>query len=223
MCWINTCWTWSFRGNCWASWTTWSFVCRCMWRRVCLTSVWGNWNVHDVNETQTDLPWSLEEQGMLHDVNTVSNRIFPKENLFVWRTRNDWCVKSIPAELEASVEIVHNVIADSNWVFFKENMFDCRTRNKWCLELIPAELGTVTETVHEVKADNTRVFFKESIVAWRTENIRCVELIPAGLEASAETEGTVDILGPLEVSASVMEVLRIVSCGRPCTCEPKNR
>ena len=37
---------------------------------------------------------------------------------------------------------------------------------------------------------------------WRTENVRCVELIPAGLEASAETEGTVDILGPLEVSCA---------------------
>ena len=70
--------------------------------------------------------------------------------MFVWRTKNVWCLELIPAEHEAVTETVSDVQVESNRVSFKETMFPWKTRNVRLVKLIPAQPKDIVATVHDV-------------------------------------------------------------------------
>ena len=83
MSWIDTCWTWVFRG------------------KLFITS------------KRTTAEFSL------------------RHTMFIWRTRNVWCLELIPAELESFAEAVYYVQTDNSRIFFKAH--DVRLENNECV------------------------------------------------------------------------------------------
>ena len=88
--------------------------------------------------------------------------------MFVWRTKNVWCLESIPAELEAVTETIHDIKADNNRVFFKESTN--RLKNKECVHVV--EINTCwTWLLWNCSWHQRReqwVFFKDQLRSMRT-------------------------------------------------------
>ena len=97
-----------------------------------------------------------------------------RHTMFVWRTRNVWCLELIPAELEAFTEAVYDVQADNSRVFFKADLLVWRTKNVSSLELIPAELEDLLNQHLNVSATTWTVIPVLKLITKQLFLWRCV-------------------------------------------------